>query len=148
MAVTNHQKLNYLFSFIAGISLATALFITSTSIRLLRPDWTMVILAFSFVVCPLFIEAFGAIGLVLKWFYFQKIHSGHVVNFLQWIAGILGIAAVFDFTVRFTRKSIWMMQDMTPFVVDIIFVFLFIAWMFVSYLISKDSRESGKCRFC
>lgn len=137
-----------LFSLIGGISFAAALVILAGAIRVYVPDWQKIGWAAVVVVFPLLVESFGAIGLVGNWFFRHRMRPGKVVNFLQWIAGIFGIAAIFDLVMRITRKSAWMVSGTEAFAVDAIFIVLFALWLVVSHYINKDVKERKVCQFC
>lgn len=142
------QKINHLFAAIAGIATAATLFGIVGSIKFLYPDFARIGLAFLIVIMPLTFEAIGAIGLTFHWFDTWVLRPGRVINILQWIAGFLGIAAIFDGVMRLTRRAAWMVSGPIPLAVDAILVLLFVLWMVVSYYINKDTKERKICQFC
>lgn len=142
------QKINYLFATIAGVATAATLFSIALSLRFLYPDFEKLGLAFLVVTAPLILEAIGAAGLIFHWFDTWVFRPGRVINILQWIAGLLGIAAIFDGVMRLTRRATWMLSGPLPLTVDAILILLFILWMVVSYYINKDAKERKVCQFC
>lgn len=145
---TSQQKINYLFAAIAGVATAATLFGIAGSFKFLYPDFSRIGLAFLVVIGPLALEAVGAAGLIFHWFDTWVFRPGKVINILQWIAGLLGIAAIFDGVMRLTRRAAWMISGPIPLAVDAILVLLFVLWMVVSYYINKDAKERKVCQFC
>lgn len=142
------KKINRLFATIAGVATTATLFAIAGSFKFLYPDWAKLSLAFLIVVAPLALEALGAFGLIVHWFDMRALRPGRVIGILQWIAGFLGIAAIFDGVMRLTRRAAWMVSGPIPLSIDVILILLFVLWMVVSYYINKDVKERKVCQFC
>lgn len=142
------KKINRLFATIAGVATAAILFTIAGSLKLLYPDFSRLSLAFVIIIAPLIIEALGAAGLIAHWFDRWILRPGKVINILQWIAGFLGVAGIFDIVMRMTRRAEWMVSGPLPFAVDTILILLFVLWLMVSYYINKDAKERKVCQFC
>lgn len=142
------QKLHTLFSIIAAASTMSGLYALSVSIGAFRYESSRLILAMVFLVVPLMVEAIGTIGLMMHWWDNSRIRPGRMLDMLQWVAGVFGIAAIFDFVMRFTRKSTWMFSDPTAVTMDVMLILTFCLWLLVSHYIHQDSKQRKFCDFC
>lgn len=135
MAQSTRTHLTQLFFVISGVAATSAVFV-ATVYGIALP---------SLLVLPLLVEAFGSYGLAEN-VAPKKLHKGLVVNILQWISGVIGLAALFDGVMRFMRfRNVD--QDMAL-TLDAVLVLLFFLWMVVSHLINKDAQRRNMCEFC
>ncbi|MEK7524085.1 MAG: hypothetical protein AAB588_03560 [Patescibacteria group bacterium] len=150
-----HQNKNTLslelcsiFSMITGVATAATLFVASNVIKLFSSNPGQLTLAFLMVVLPLILQAVGSAGLLFHWYRAWRIHPGTVVDVLQWFAGFLGAAGIFDGMMRFFRHGAWMAQGPGPLAVDLILVLLFALWIIASYQMNRQMERTGKCDYC
>lgn len=107
----------------------------------LSNDVEQFVLVSIFVIAPLLIQSLGAVGLARSWFGHWKLQPGKIVNILQWVAGIFGVFGIFDFAMRFIRKSPWMFDSPGTIVADGILVAIFILWLMVSCSIEEHTNS-------
>lgn len=146
--MTAKQKIQMLFWIIAFLSIIGTSLILGFAVEFLKNDIKQFILVSIFVIAPLFIQSLGAAGLARSWFDHRKLRSGKIINILQWVAGIFGVLGIFDFTMRFMRKSSWMFDSPVTLVVDGILVATFILWLTISYFIEESAEKNKTCEFC
>lgn len=142
------QKLHPLFSLIGAASTMSALYAFGVSLGAFRHESDRLGLAILFLILPLLVEAIGAVGLMMHWWNNSVIRPGRMINILQWIAGVFGIAAIFDVVMRFSRKSSWMFSDPTAVTLDVMLIMTFCLWMAVSHYIHEDSKQRKSCDYC
>ncbi|MBI5413223.1 hypothetical protein HZA42_02625 [Candidatus Peregrinibacteria bacterium] len=142
------QILNHIFFTIVVIAVPTIVFIVINQIVLMHLDWSRTGLAILLVLIPLALQAFIAAGLLYHWFYRWDWHTGTIVDTVQWIAGIQGITALFDFIIRLMRRSPWMMSGYAPFAIDAAFVMIFVLWISISYVLNRHVNSGNECEFC
>ena len=148
MNIPARERLNAVFFIIAGVAAIGAAYAARAAMPFAYPDISQVFWIALLFVVPLALIAFGALGLERHWFMRLHVRAGMALSILQWISGILGIIAIFDIVMRLTRRTSWMIESISPFVIDGILVLVFILWLFASHLINEDKKERKVCEFC
>lgn len=140
--------LKYLFSFISGASGTAAIFALMSCVQVFYKEWVNLIVSIFIAVIPLIIEAFGSFSLIFNRFVQWDFPADKVISVLQWIAGIFGLIAIFDLSMRLGHRSGWMMQQALPFTIDVLLILIFVLWLIVSYFVKETAHERGKCGLC
>lgn len=147
MEKTTKQKLNRLFYVIAGFAFAAATAVFWMTLSFFSTHRQIPFL-FQLLTIVLFAQSFSSIGLARHWFDHFFIRAGKIINILQWIAGFLAAASIFDLFMKFIHDRAQFFDASFAFVIDIILILLFVFWMAVSYYINKDVKERKVCEFC
>lgn len=137
------KRLRSTLAIITGVAFAGGIVIAVWSLKLPFPYWQSL-----FVSIPLLAEAFGSFGALFHWFDSWIIRSGRIIGMLQWIAGILGVMAIFDFVMRVRIPGGWIADGAAPIIFDSILILLFVLWMVASHFINETAREQNACEFC
>jgi uncharacterized membrane protein len=147
MKNTAKQKLNRLFYFIAGFAFTAAMVAFWMALRF-SSGHQRIPFFLQILTLVLLAQGFGSFGLVRHWFDHFFVRAGKVIDILQWISGFLSVVSIFDLFMKFTSGQPLIFDAPLIFVLDVLFIILFIFWMAVSYFINKDVKERKVCEFC